>query len=104
MMALQLAGHPMHRPLLAARDYFGDQVKEFQNFLLRFWALMGLIETNILCDWVREALEKGGTELHPSVIYACAEVRLTENGLLPVETLLQKTQQIANEEFHDLKW
>ena len=104
MMELQLAGHPMHRPLLAARDYFGDQVKEFQNFLLRFWALMGLIETNILCDWVREALEKGGIELHPAVIYACAEVRLTENGLLPVETLLQKTQQIANEEFHDLKW
>ncbi len=52
----------------------------------------------------REAPEKGGTEIHPAVIYACAEVRLTENGLFPVETLLQKTQQIIDEEFYDLKW
>ena len=94
----------MHRPLLAARDYFGAQVKTFQNFLLRFRALTELIDTDALLDWAREVPEKNGTELHTAVIYACAEVRLTEDGWFPVEEFLQQTQQIIDEEFCDPEW
>ena len=101
---LELSGHPMHRPLLVARDYFSAQVKAFQNFLLRFRALTELIDTNALLDWAREVPEKSGTEIHTAVIYACAEVRLTEDGQFPVEEFLQKTQQIIDEEFYDLEW
>ena len=57
VIELQFSGHPMHRPLLAARDYFGAQVKTFQNFLLRFRALTELIDTNALLDWAREVPE-----------------------------------------------
>ncbi len=104
VIELELSGHLMHRPLLIARDYFGAQVKAFQNFLLRFGAFTELIDTNALLDWAREIPEKRGAEIFPAVLYACAEVRLTEDGVFPVAEFLQKTQQIIDEEFYDHKW
>jgi hypothetical protein len=68
--------------------------------MLRFCALIDLAHTHAFRDWTRELWGPDDQAIHPAVIYACAEVQLTENGQFPVDQFLQRTQQIIDEEFH----
>ena len=99
-LAFPLADYPMYRALLAARNHFGKRVAVFQNFMFRFCALIDLVHTNTFRNWTREISGPGDQTIHPAVIYACADVQLTENGRFPVDQFLQRTRQIIDEEFH----
>lgn len=98
-LAFSLADYPMYRALLAASNHFGKRVAVFQNFMLRFCALIDLVNTNAFRDWTREISRPDDQTIHPAVIYACADVQLTENGQFPVDRFLQRTRQIIDEEF-----
>ncbi|MFT5391057.1 MAG: hypothetical protein ACI8PT_001248 [Gammaproteobacteria bacterium] len=96
-MRTKLEADPYSRVLLALREHFGQGYPYYRPLLYRFWGLYDLVHRGRLANWV-QSREDGTLGLHPALLLAASEVKLTKKGKFPVDRFCaQVTQIIATE-------
>lgn len=80
----------------AARGHFGDDNVHVKSFLYRFWALMDLVTKGQLAPWVSDVNQQ--QQLHPALLLAAAEVRMTKKGRFPAKRFVQHVEEIIRTE------
>ena len=89
---------PMNRALFAAKDHFGPG-DLFFNFSMRFMAFHDLLSANLLEDWLRSSEDIPGVqEIHPALLYAASEVKMTKRGNFSVKLLHNRARAIVENE------
>ena len=78
--------------------YFGQDYPHLANFQHRFWALMQLLEGGFVDEWVMPRDEESPRRLHPALLLAAAEVRLTRNARFPPKRFAERVAEIIRTE------
>jgi hypothetical protein len=96
-MRAKLDADPYSRVLVALREHFGKGYPYYRPLLYRFWGLYDLVHRGRLANWV-QSRDDGTLGLHPALLLAASEVKLTKKGKFPVDRFCaQVTQIIATE-------
>ena len=93
----RLEKDPYARVLVALRAHFGPSYPLYRPLLYRFWGLYDLVHRGRLPEWVAPT-EDGTLGLHPALLLAAADVKLTKKGKLPVDRFRERVQQIIEDE------
>ena len=101
---ITLKDSPINRAGIAAIDHFEGDGEMFHNFMMRFWALIDLLNKKSAKKWINEDPDDTeATLIHPALIYAASEFELTKNGAFKVRDFLERVKEIAETEFVDLE-
>lgn len=87
---------PIMTVIDAAQGHFGDDSTHVKSFLYRFWALMDLVSKGQLAPWVSDDSQQ--QQLHPALLLAAAEVRMTKKGRFPAKRFVQHVEEIIRTE------
>ena len=89
----------LFRIVTALHDRFGREYTYLGSLLTRFWALLELIQGGHVDAWLIGG-EPGGESrnLHPALLLAAAEARLTKKGKFPIRRFCAQVEQIIREE------
>lgn len=80
------------------RRHFGRDYPHLDAFLHRFQALMALVDGGLVEQWVVPADEHHPRRLHPALLLAAAEVRLTRNARFPSKRFAARVEEIIRTE------
>ena len=83
---------------VAVVRHFGRDYPHLANFQHRFWALMQLLEGGFVDEWVTAGDETSPRRLHPALLLAAAEVRLTRNAKFPARRFAARVEEIIRTE------
>ena len=86
---------------LAVARHFGRDYPHLVTFQRRFWALMQLIEGDDMSEWVSAVDDESPRRLHPALLLAAAEVRLTRNGKFPTRRFARRVAEIVRTELDE---
>lgn len=100
------AGREYTKPLEivtgAIAELFGPDYEHASGLAYRFFALIELITRGDLDAWlVREAHDADEFGIHPALLLAAADVKLTRTGRFPLRRLLARTAAIQRTEGED---
>ena len=87
---------PFATVVRAAEAHFGDDGERAKSFLYRFWALMDLVAKGQLTSWV--TTENETQRLHPVLLLAAAEVRMTKKARFPTKRFVQYVEEVIRTE------
>jgi len=93
----RLQKDPYARVVLALREHFGPGYPFYRPFIYRFWSLYDLVHRGQLPEWV-EPKEDGTMGLHPALLLAASEVKLTKKGKLPTNRFRERVREVIAEE------
>ena len=93
----RLQKDPYARVVLALREHFGPGYPFYRPFIYRFWSLYDLVHRGQLPEWVVPK-EDGTMGLHPALLLAASDVKLTKKGKLPANRFRGRVRQIIAEE------
>ena len=82
----------------AVARHFGRDYPHLANFQLRFWALMQLLDSGSVNEWILTGDEASPRRLHPALLLAAAEVRLTRNAKFPARRFAARVEEIIRTE------
>ena len=99
---LQVPDSPMSRAAFAIKREFPDDDVAFRSALARFNALMNLFSRDALGAW-SQVREGGRTGMHPALIDAASQMKLSANGHFAPRKFLAMVQQIAQQLYPDLQ-
>ena len=91
-------GDPLRWVSVAVTRHFGRDYPHLANFQLRFWALMQLLDSGSVNEWILSGDEAGPRRLHPALLLAAAEVRLTRNAKFPARRFAAHVEEIIRTE------
>ena len=80
------------------RRHFGPDYPHLDDFLHRYQALMALVEGGLVEAWVFPGDEDHPRRLHPALLLAAAEVRLTRNARFPSKRFAARVVEIIRTE------
>ena len=83
---------------MAVARHFGRDYPHLSNFQHRFWALMQLLDGGFVDEWVVPGDEASPRRLHPALLLAAAEVRLTRNSKFPSRRFAARVAEIIRTE------
>ena len=83
---------------IALRRHFGPDYPHLDSFLHRFQALMALVDGGLVERWVIPEDEDHPRRLHPALLLAAAEVRLTRNARFPSKRFAARVEEIIRTE------
>lgn len=92
-----LKNDPYLRVLIAIRNHFGTDYSHLNSFIIRYWALIGLVRQGHISDWITSD-EDGFQNFHPAVLLAASESKLTNTAKFPPRRFCQSVETIINEE------
>jgi len=93
----RLKKDPYARVVVALRAHFGPGYPYYRPFIYRFWSLYDLVHRGQLPEWV-ESKEDGTMGLHPALLLAASDVKLTKKGKLPTNHFRERVRTIISEE------
>ena len=93
----KLERDPYSRVLLALRDHFGPDYPYYRAFLYRFWSLYDLVHRNQVPEFA-QAKGDGTLGLHPALLLAAADVKLTKKGRFPLNRFRDRVVEIIARE------
>ena len=82
----------------ALRRFFGRDYPRLDSFLYRYQALMVLVEDGQVEQWVIAGDETHPARLHPALLLAAAEVRMTRNARFPSKRFAARVEEIIRTE------
>ena len=82
----------------AVARHFGRDYPHLENFQRRFWAFMQLLEGGVVDEWVMPVDDESPRRLHPALLLAAAEVRLTRNAKFPARRFAARVEEIIRTE------
>ena len=83
---------------VAVTRHFGPSYPHLSNFLNRFWALLQLLDAGSVNEWILPGDEKSPRRLHPAMLLAAAEVRLTRKAKFPARRFVARVEEIIRTE------
>ena len=83
---------------VAVGRHFGRDYPHLANFRERFWALLQLLDSGFVDEWILPGDEAGPRRLHPALLLAAAEVRLTRNAKFPARRFAARVEEIIRTE------
>ena len=83
---------------LALAGRFGRDYPHLRNFHYRFWALMELLDGGHTDRWVTKSDEQPSRRLHPALLLAASEVKLTKNMKFPIKRFAARVEEIIRTE------
>ena len=100
---VQPVSHPGRRDpfrwvSVAVARHFGPTYPHLASFQHRFWGLMQLLDSGSVSEWVQSGEDAAQRRLHPAVLLAAAEVRLTRNGKFPARRFASRVEEIIRTE------
>lgn len=87
---------PFATVVRAAEAHFGGDGERAKSFLYRFWALMDMVTKGQLTPWV--TTENETQRLHPVLLLAAAEARMTKKGRFPAKRFVQYVEEVIRTE------
>lgn len=89
----------LFRIVTALHDRFGRQYVFLSSLLTRYWALLELMQGGQVNEWLSNVESDAKTQnLHPALLLAAAETRLTKNGKFPTRRFRARVEQIIRDE------
>lgn len=85
---------PFYVVAMAVGQHFGREYAHLNSFHYRFWALMELLDNRQIDRFVLEQEEGVPRRLHPALLLAAAEVKLTKNGKFPSRRFVARAEEI----------
>ena len=89
---------PILRVAYLLRHHFGRDYPHLDAFLHRFQALIALVDGGLVDRWVIPGDEHHPRRLHPALLLAAAEVRLTRNARFPSKRFAARVEEIIRTE------
>ena len=83
---------------IAVTRHFGRDYPHLANLQYRFWALLQLLDGGGVDEWVMPGDETTSRRLHPALLLAAAEVRLTRNAKFPARRFAARVKEIIRTE------
>ena len=83
---------------VAVTRHFGQSYPHRASFQYRFWALMQLLDSGSVNEWILTGDEASPRRLHPALLLAAAEVRLTRNLKFPARRFAARVEEIIRTE------
>ncbi len=83
---------------MAVSQHFGRDYAHLSSFHYRFWALMELLDGGHIDRFVLEQEEGVPRRLHPALLLAAAEVKLTKNAKFPSRRFTARVEEIIRTE------
>ena len=83
---------------VAVARHFGRDYPHLSNFLYRFWALLQLLDAGSVDEWILPGDESSPRRLHPAMLLAAAEVRLTRKAKFPARRFAARVEEIIRTE------
>ena len=99
---LQVPDSPMSRAAFAIKREFPNDDQAFRSALARFNALMNLFSRDALGQW-SQVREGGRTGMHPALIDAASQMRISQNGYFAPRKFLAMVAEIAQQLYPDLE-
>jgi hypothetical protein len=84
---------PMNRFGLALAQKFDGRDATFRSFMWRFWALLEMLESPLLSDFVRT--REGVLEAHPAILFVAAQMRLNAKLQFDEQAFVSEVGRIA---------
>lgn len=92
---------PVRWVAFAMARHFGRDYPHLASFQHRYWALMHLVDGGFVDEWVTAGDEAGPRRLHPALLLAAAEVRLTRNAKFPARRFAARVAEIIRTELDE---
>lgn len=87
------------RITIAMKERYGDNTEKYVSASGRIFALLRLLQSGELSDWIRpDPSDPGNYEIHPSLVEAASNVRLTRNCTFPRDEFLRTVEQLASQD------
>lgn len=89
---------PLRWVSVAVARHFGRDYPHLSNFLKRFWALLQLLDAGSVNEWILPGDQSSPRRLHPAMLLAAAEVRLTRKAKFPARRFAARVEEIIRTE------
>ena len=86
---------------IAVARHFGRNYPYLISFQRRYWGLMHLVDGGFVDEWVLADDGEGPRRLHPALLLAAAEVKLTRNGRFPPRRFAARVAEIIRTELDE---
>lgn len=90
----EMNASPEGRMVQIMHEFFGHSWEENRSAVLRFYALMKLVESGALSEWTLQ--KSGGTAVHTAVFIAAATEKLTKGGGFAPARFLDEVKRLAS--------
>ena len=90
--------NPLENIRKGAWEAFPDAPHIAHDFALRFWALLDLVRREEIEQWVTRDDNGQPSQLHPALLLAASEVRMTKRSKFPSNRFRARVEEIISNE------